>query len=131
MAKIKGINRVVVNISPFNINETRPIKAYITKKRLELLREIDDLVTNMLKDSGFYYKIWQCPVVIVPLNVNKKGSEFVVIRPVLSERAMTAKAAILPIEIIKRVSSEIIKFPEVSGVAIDITSKPPATIEWE
>ncbi len=131
LAKIKGINRCVVNISPYKIRTAKPLKAYITKKRLDLLREIDDIVNSILHHRGVYNKIWQCPVVIVPVSLNERGEEMVVIRPVLSERAMTAKAAFLPGEVIKDISEAILKFKEISGVAIDITSKPPGTIEWE
>ncbi len=55
----------------------------------------------------------------------------VVIRPVLSERAMTAKAAFLPQGLLSLITERIMKFEKISGVVIDITSKPPATIEWE
>lgn len=131
LAKIKGINRCVVNISPFKIREAKPIKAFITEKRLNLLREIDDIVTVEMKNTNFYDKVWQCPVVIVPLSLNGRGEEMVVIRPVLSERAMTAKAAFLPSELIQNIVEKIQRFKEVSGIVIDITSKPPGTIEWE
>ncbi|MCX7957603.1 MAG: hypothetical protein N3B13_00970 [Deltaproteobacteria bacterium] len=84
-----------------------------------------------MKTTGYYYRIWQCPVVIIPLCINGRGEEMVIIRPVLSERAMTAKAAILSKDIIQELSDRILKFPEISGIAMDITSKPPGTIEWE
>ncbi|MCX7944428.1 MAG: glutamine-hydrolyzing GMP synthase [Deltaproteobacteria bacterium] len=131
LAKIKGINRCIVNISPYEIKEAKPLRAFVTNERLSLLREIDYLVNSILKKAGIYYQIWQCPVVILPLSLNGRGEEMVVVRPVLSERAMTARAALLPEGVIRELSREIHRFPKVSGVAVDITSKPPGTIEWE
>jgi GMP synthase (glutamine-hydrolysing) len=131
LARIKGINRCIVNLSPYKISSARPRRAYITRERLDLLREIDEIVNNELKIEGFYERIWQCPVVIIPLTLNDRGEEMVVIRPVLSERGMTAKAAFLPTKLLKRITEKIQRFDRVSGVTIDITSKPPATIEWE
>ncbi|MGC8928304.1 MAG: glutamine-hydrolyzing GMP synthase [Myxococcota bacterium] len=131
LARVKGINRCVVNISPYKIRDAKPIRAYITAERLNLLREIDDIVTVEMKSADFYNKVWQCPVVLVPLSLNGRGEELVVIRPVLSERAMTAKAAFMPARLIERIAGQILRFDKVSGVVIDITSKPPGTIEWE
>jgi len=131
LAKTKGINRCIVNLLPYKITSAKPVKAYITRERLDLLREIDDIVNSELRAFGYYDRIWQCPVVIVPLMLNDKGEEMVVIRPVLSERAMTAKAALLPIQILNRLTEKISRFDKVSEVTIDITSKPPGTIEWE
>lgn len=131
LAKVRGINRCVVNVSPYKILEAIPRKAYITHHRLNLLREIDDVVNTILRAKGVYHSIWQCPVIIVPLSLNKRGEEMVVIRPVLSERAMTAKAALLPLEVVKEIVDKVLRLPEVSGVVMDVTSKPPATIEWE
>lgn len=131
LAKIKGINRCIVNLSNTKITSVRAHRAYITKKRLDLLREIGEIINTILKNSGIYNKIWQCPVVIIPLELNGRGEELVVIRPVLSERGMTAKAAFLPAEVISAIIKNLSGFKDISGIAIDITSKPPGTIEWE
>jgi GMP synthase (glutamine-hydrolysing) len=86
---------------------------------------------NALQHHRLYRDIWQCPTVFVPLEINGKGSEFVVIRPVLSERAMTARPALLPAEVLTEIRNQILKLPNISGVAVDVTTKPPGTIEWE
>jgi len=67
----------------------------------------------------------------VPLEVNGRGRELVVVRPIHSERAMTATPASLPPALIAELRQHILALPGVSGLALDITTKPPGTIEWE
>ena len=109
----------------------KPLPATMTRERLDLLREADDLVMEGLKRHGVYDDIWQCPTVLVPLQIDGKGQELCVIRPVHSERAMTASAAPLPDALVDELRESILRLPGISGLAIDLTSKPPGTIEWE
>jgi GMP synthase PP-ATPase subunit len=67
----------------------------------------------------------------VPLTLDGRGSEFVVLRPVLSERAMTARPALLPEPLLDEICERLFDLPEISGIGLDITTKPPGTIEWE
>jgi len=129
--KVPGTNRCVVDLSEDGVNLARPLAATVTRERLELLRDADAIVMNALQHYRLYRDIWQCPTVFVPLEINGKGREFVVIRPVLSERAMTARPALLPREILTQIRDQILKLPNISGVAVDVTTKPPGTIEWE
>lgn len=129
--KVPGVNRCVVDLSGQGITNARPLTATITRERLDLLREADAIVMDALRHHGLYRKIWQCPTVFVPLEINQRGQEFVVIRPVLSERAMTARPAILPSEILEELRDRILQLPTISGIAVDISTKPPGTIEWE
>jgi GMP synthase (glutamine-hydrolysing) len=129
--KVRGVNRCVVDLSGSGVINARPLAATITHERLDLLREADAIVMDALRHHGLYRKIWQCPTVFVPLEINQRGREFVVIRPVLSERAMTARPAFLPAEILAELRNRILQLPGISGVAVDISTKPPATIEWE
>ncbi len=129
--KVPGINRCVVDISGRGAIQARPLPATVTRERLDLLREADSIVMNGLRRHGLYREIWQCPTVFVPLEINGRGREFVVIRPVVSERAMTARPALLPSEFLTDIRDRILQLPEISSVAIDITTKPPGTIEWE
>jgi len=129
--KVPGTNRCVVDLSEDGVNLARPLAATVTQERLELLRDADAIVMNALQHYRLYRDIWQCPTVFVPLEINGKGREFVVIRPVLSERAMTARPALLPREILTQIRDQILKLPNISGVAVDVTTKPPGTIEWE
>jgi len=84
-----------------------------------------------LQTHDLYDSIWQCPTVLVPLQLGDTPGELVVIRPIVSERAMTARPFPLPVHVLEELRADILTLPGVSGVALDITSKPPGTIEWE
>jgi GMP synthase (glutamine-hydrolysing) len=110
----------------------------ITPQRLEILRRADKIVQHELMASGWYYKIWQGFAVLLPLKtVGVMGDErtyehVIALRAVESKDAMTADWARLPEDLLARISNRIIN--EVKGVnrvVLDISSKPPSTIEWE
>lgn len=110
----------------------------VTKERLAILREADAIVLEEMKKSGWYYQVWQSFAVLLPIKtVGVMGDErtyenVVAIRAVTSLDAMTADWAKLPYELLGTISNRIIN--EVRGVnrvCYDISSKPPATIEWE
>ncbi|WP_045863128.1 glutamine-hydrolyzing GMP synthase [Streptomyces sp. WMMB 714] len=111
----------------------------VTRERLDLLREADVIAREELTAAGLDREIWQCPVVLLgdvrSVGVQGDGRTYghpVVLRPVSSEDAMTADWSRLPYDVLARISTRITN--EVSGVnrvALDITSKPPGTIEWE
>jgi GMP synthase (glutamine-hydrolysing) len=73
--------------------------------------------------------VWQFPVVLLPLSF--AGGETVALRPVLSTDAMTARCADLPMDLIRAMARSVLAIPGVDAVVYDVTSKPPATIEWE
>ena len=83
-----------------------------------------------LDESGLMRKVWQCPIILLPININSKG-ESIVLRPVYSERAMTAKFSDLPWEVVNKTAEEISDLDGIGAVLYDITHKPPGTIEWE
>ncbi|HUG12331.1 MAG TPA: glutamine-hydrolyzing GMP synthase [Opitutaceae bacterium] len=110
----------------------------ITPERLAMLREADAILHEEMMDSGYYYKVWQSFTVFIPVRtVGVMGDErtydnVIGLRVVESVDAMTADWARLPYELLQKVSSRIIN--EVKGinrVVYDISTKPPATIEWE
>lgn len=110
----------------------------VSKKRLDLLREADEIVVHEMKQAGLYYKAWQTFVVLLPIHsVGVMGDErtyehVVAIRSVESTDAMTSHWSPLPYDLLEKMSNRIIN--EVDGinrVVYDISSKPPATIEWE
>lgn len=110
----------------------------VTAKRLEILRNADAIVVEEMKSSDWYYKIWQSFAVLLPVrSVGVMGDErtydfTIALRVVDSQDGMTADWVRLPYELLEKVSSRIIN--EVKGVnrvCLDISSKPPATIEWE
>jgi GMP synthase (glutamine-hydrolysing) len=128
---VPGTNRCMVDLTGRGVTSARPLAAAVTRERLDLLREADALVMEGLRRHGLYRTVWQCPTVFVPLELDGQGREFVVIRPVLSERAMTARPALLPQSLLHELRDQILALPGISGVAADITTKPPGTIEWE
>jgi GMP synthase PP-ATPase subunit len=75
--------------------------------------------------------VWQCPTVLVPVSLDGRGRELVVVRPVQSERGMTARPAWIGDACARDITATLMAFDAVGGVAIDATTKPPATIEWE
>jgi GMP synthase (glutamine-hydrolysing) len=129
--EIPGINRCIWNLSSDAPTSTAPLATTVTRERLDLLREADHIVMEALRRHGLYDEIWQCPTVLVPLQLGDRPGELVVVRPVLSERAMTARPYPLPEAVLADLRGEILTLPGVSGLALDITSKPPGTIEWE
>jgi GMP synthase (glutamine-hydrolysing) len=130
LKEVPGINRCVWNLTPLAPAEARPRAATMTRERLDLLREADHLVMEGLRRHGLYADIWQCPTVLVPLSIDGRG-ELCVVRPIHSERAMTATAAGLPAPLLAELREQITALPGIGGVALDLTSKPPGTIEWE
>jgi GMP synthase (glutamine-hydrolysing) len=84
-----------------------------------------------LQRHGVYKDIWQCPTVLVPAACDGRGRELVIVRPIRSERGMTATPAPLPEALLRELRSALVALDGVSGVALDVTSKPPGTIEWE
>ncbi|MDX1642795.1 MAG: glutamine-hydrolyzing GMP synthase [Thermoanaerobaculia bacterium] len=131
LKQVAGINRCIWNLGPQPPRSPRDLAATTTRERLDLLRAIDEIVMAGLRRHGIYDDIWQCPTVLVPLELDGRGRELVVVRPVHSARAMTARPARLPAALLEELRSRILPMSEVSGLALDVTSKPPGTIEWE
>ena len=128
---VYGINRCVWNLAGGSPRSFEPLAATVTRERLDLLREADALVMDGLRRHNVYDEIWQCPTVLVPLRIDGRGREMVIVRPIHSERAMTARPARLPDALIAELKRDILALPGVSGLGLDVTSKPPGTIEWE
>jgi len=110
----------------------------ITRERLEMLRAADAIFMEELRRANLYREIWQAFAVLPAIrSVGVQGDERtyaypIILRAVTSEDAMTADWARIPDEVLERISSRIInEVPGINRVAYDISSKPPATIEWE
>jgi GMP synthase (glutamine-hydrolysing) len=111
----------------------------VTKERLDILREADVIAREELKAAGLDRVIWQCPVVLLAdvrsVGVQGDGRTYghpIVLRPVSSEDAMTADWSRIPYEVLEKISTRITnEVREVNRVVLDVTSKPPGTIEWE
>ena len=111
----------------------------VTRERLDILRRADAIARAELTAAGLDREIWQCPVVLLAdvrsVGVQGDGRTYghpIVLRPVTSDDAMTADWAKVPYEVLGRISTRITnEVPEINRVVLDVTSKPPGTIEWE
>ncbi len=134
-----GLPREIVYRQPFpGPGLAVRILGEVTRKRCDVLREADAIVVEEMKSSGWYYKVWQSFAVLLPVkSVGVMGDErtyedTIALRIVESQDGMTADWVKLPYELLEKISNRIIN--EVDGVnrcVLDITSKPPGTIEWE
>ena len=111
----------------------------VTEERLETLRQADLIARTELTNAGLDGEIWQCPVVLLAdvrsVGVQGDGRTYghpIVLRPVSSEDAMTADWTRLPYDVLEKISTRITnEVKDVNRVVLDVTSKPPGTIEWE
>jgi GMP synthase (glutamine-hydrolysing) len=111
----------------------------VTASRLEILRAADAIARAEMTEAGLDREVWQCPVVLLAdvrsVGVQGDGRTYghpVVLRPVSSEDAMTADWTRLPYDVLARISTRITnEVRDINRVALDVTSKPPGTIEWE
>ncbi len=111
----------------------------VTENRLRILRKADAIARNELRIANLDRIIWQCPVVLLAdvrsVGVQGDGRTYghpIVLRPVSSEDAMTADWSRIPYEVLEKISTRITnEVSEVNRVVLDVTSKPPGTIEWE
>jgi GMP synthase (glutamine-hydrolysing) len=135
-----GLPEVIVARQPFpGPGLAIRIVGSVTRERLATLRRADAIVREELTAAGLDGEIWQCPVVLLAdvrsVGVQGDGRTYghpIVLRPVSSEDAMTADWTRLPYDLLARVSNRITnEVPDVNRVVLDVTSKPPGTIEWE
>ena len=127
---LRDVNRVAFwagakgSIDEFAVEPTTT-----TRDGLDVLREADACVRDILAEYDTQKRIWQCPVVMVPLK--RHGESTIVIRPVESHDGMTAQYARLPWAVIQHITTAVLAVPGVAALLYDVTNKPPATIEWE
>ncbi len=134
-----GIDNDLISRHPFpGPGMAVRILGEITRERVKLLQEVDDIFISGLRNNGLYDTVWQAFSVLLPVHsVGVMGDErtyenVVSLRAVTSTDGMTADWAQIPYDVLARISNEIInKVRGVNRVVYDISSKPPATIEWE
>ncbi len=124
-------NRVIYLVAgdEDRLADARVKKAEIHEERLALLREADFIARSMMAERGLTDSVWQFPVVLIPIALGE--GESVVLRPVNSRDGMTANFARLPRPVLKQMADRIRDLRGVDAVFLDVTDKPPATIEWE
>ena len=112
-----------------SLTDAHIIPATITRDRLEVLRHADAIARSEVERADLADTVWQFPVVLAPISF--QDGESIILRPVNSVDGMTASFANLPQRVLHTISENILKLPGVDAVFLDITDKPPATIEWE
>jgi len=129
--RISGVNRVIARVRTVSpLAEMRGFASALTVERLARLRHADAIVRRLSHASGFDRRIWQFPVVLIPLGI-ADAPDSVVLRPIDSVDGMTAQSVAMPGDLLASIAAELLSVPGVSGVFYDLTHKPPATIEWE
>ncbi len=137
VGKLMGVPNEVIHRQPFpGPGFAIRIEGEVTPPKIELIREVDAVVERIARETGVYDATWQVfPVLPSCKSTGVKGDEgvfgsIIVIRAVQSEDGMTATPYSLPNNFLKRVVSEITAMPQVVRVLVDVTPKPPATIEF-
>jgi GMP synthase (glutamine-hydrolysing) len=127
---LRDVNRVVFWAGgKGSIDEFRVEPTTTSREGLDVLREADARVRDILAEYDTQRRIWQCPVVMLPLK--RHGESTIAIRPVESHDGMTAQYSRLPWPVIQRITDAVLGVPGVGALLYDVTNKPPATIEWE
>ncbi len=129
--QFRRTNRVVLALEPkrWRPSDWRIKRASLTKKRVTLLQQADKIVTAFLRHERLYDRVWQCPVVLLPLT--RQGGETIAARPITSVDGMTAEVAHLPPAKVATLAKQLRSLPGVEAVLFDVSHKPPSTIEWE
>jgi GMP synthase (glutamine-hydrolysing) len=123
-------NRVLLCTSHDHPQAIQCTPTFVTRETADLLREADTLVGDAVHRHGLSAAIWQFPVVLLPCGIHR-GGRSIVLRPVTSREAMTAEAFHLPPPFLEEVTRSLLHVVGIDMVFYDLTSKPPATIEWE
>ena len=124
------VNRVVYLLGPKSRPLQRLKRGYLTRDRLDLLREADAIVMEGLERHGLMREMMQMPTVLVPLS-SDGVQESVVLRPISSDDLMTARFSQLPWGFLDDVCDRLLGLEGIEAVFYDITHKPPGTVEWE
>jgi len=126
-----GVNRVIARVSVREpMEHQRAFMSSLTHGRLALLRRADAIVREICHQSGFEARVWQFPVILIPVG-SGESRDSVVLRPIQSVDGMTADSVAMPDDLLREMSARLMSIPEIAGVYYDLTHKPPGTIEWE
>ncbi|MEE2659465.1 MAG: glutamine-hydrolyzing GMP synthase [Candidatus Latescibacterota bacterium] len=125
-----GINRVVFQLGPDRALDQTVKVGYLTRDRIDLLRQADSIVMGALERYDLMGQVTQMPTVLVPLSSDGE-SESIVLRPITTDDFMTARFDRLPADFLREVTDSLLDLDGVEAVYYDITHKPPGTVEWE
>ena len=124
------INRVIYTLRSLTTTSLKLRKAYLTRDRLDLLREADSVVMEALRKYKLMGDVTQMPTVLVPLS-SDNSSEYIVLRPISTDDFMTARFSRLPPAFLDEVCDQLMELNGIEAVLYDVTHKPPGTVEWE
>ena len=129
--RVARVNRAVAVVGSHVPLSTMSVHAAtLTKERLARLRAADSIVRRLSHESGFDQKVWQFPVVLIPLGSTERPDS-IVLRPIHSVDGMTAQSVLMDKPLLDRMTLELLALEGIAAVCYDLTHKPPATIEWE
>jgi GMP synthase (glutamine-hydrolysing) len=128
---MSDINRVVGLVHAHaSLAGMQSCPATLTHERLNRLRRADAIVRRLSAEAGFDARVWQFPVVLIPIGT-ETARDSVVLRPIHSVDGMTAQVVRMREDLLQRMASELLAVDGICGVFYDLTHKPPGTIEWE
>jgi len=122
--KVKGINRVIYNTGTHGLSL---IELSLTEDNMNLLRDVDELLNDVFKP--LYSQISQMPIILLPIGL--EGKKSIVLRPIMTNDFMTALPYRIPLEYLITTQNVLKSFDAISNLFVDLTSKPPGTIEYE
>ncbi|HVP45667.1 MAG TPA: glutamine-hydrolyzing GMP synthase [Bryobacteraceae bacterium] len=129
--RLRSINRVVTRVAGHvPLGEMHVFSSTLSPDRLDRLRRADAIVRRRSHESGFDKKVWQFPVVLIPVG-SAGRQDSVVLRPIDSVDGMTAQSVSMEEPLLRSIAAELLEIEGICGVFYDLTHKPPATIEWE
>ncbi len=102
----------------------------LTPERIGRLRRADGIVRRLSHESGYDHRVWQFPVILIPLGT-EDAPDSIVLRPVDSVDGMTAQSVMMDLDLLENICAEVLEVEGIAGVYYDLTHKPPGTIEWE
>jgi len=129
--RLRDVNRVIAPVGmTAPLDEMKVRTSGLSRERIARLREADAIVRKLSHESGYDQKVWQFPVILIPLGTIE-SPDAIVLRPIDSVDGMTAQSVTMPPELLQQMCAELLQVRGIAGVFYDLTHKPPGTIEWE
>ena len=129
--RLPGVNRIICDVEAQIPLEQMDVRACsLTPERIARLRRADAIVRSLSHESGYDRRIWQFPVILIPLGAGG-APDSIVLRPVDSVDGMTAQSVLMDLELLEKMCAELLQVEGIAAVFYDLTHKPPGTIEWE